>query len=167
MTEEGIAHSDYLFQRDKKLKDEYDKSTKHYRIVPEMTKNKKKMGDMQKEAPEKDPEAKKEKHEVIRPVHEGISAKQTSINSNIGGRNVYIEDLSDKGGDFEVHIDGKRVFPPPQNNKLLLFVFVVVVIALIVYVSKIFFKNMEYDINSVDMEYDNSVDMADDISVGY
>lgn len=38
VSDEGTQHSDYIYQRDKQLKDKYNNSNKNYRILPEISK---------------------------------------------------------------------------------------------------------------------------------
>lgn len=40
MTSEGTEHANYIFERDKKFKEEYVKANKNTRLVPEISKNK-------------------------------------------------------------------------------------------------------------------------------
>lgn len=65
MSTEGAAHSDYLFHRDQTLKKGFDSSNKNYRIIPEMSKSKKKLVDTQ--LPPGAPDA------------TAVSAKQTDV----------------------------------------------------------------------------------------
>lgn len=102
VSEEGTAHSDYLFRRDKQLKDGYTMSQKNYRIVPEISKLKSKLVDKEqnisaKIVTQQQPDVQPSDH------HSGVSAKEASVrNSSEHNLNGNIVKFDSSNGEYEL-----------------------------------------------------------------
>lgn len=118
VSEEGTAHSDYLFRRDKQLKDGYTMSQKNYRIVPEISKLKSKLVDKEQnisakivaQQPSFEPDS-----------QNGISAKETIVQTSSScSLNDNIVRVVNKNGEYEITFNDEIIYPkecPPVYVK--------------------------------------------------
>lgn len=139
VSEEGTAHSEYLFRRDKQLKDGYNMSQKNYRIVPAISKLKSKLVDKEQNISAKIV-AQQSSND-----NDGISAKEASVRSssehNLNGNivkfsnsngeyelilnDVYSKtiEINNNNGDYQIAFNNEIIYPkdcPPadtQENK--------------------------------------------------
>ena len=126
VSEEGTQHSDYLFRRDKQLKDGYQMSQKNFRIVPEISKQKHKLTDKEQNISAKivaEDNSKQEettKHEIPNTPEEAISSKAAEVKTTLDDMHVTIQDHRNEGGAFEVYLESqgtKNLIYPLKNEQ--------------------------------------------------
>jgi len=110
VTEEGTAHSEYLFQRDKSLKDGYESSQKNYRIVPEMSKKSRSQADLDdKKVSFSTGDTRKTSSKAV--TINDITIKDLTIDSDT---NISFDDKRETGGQLEIYLTR-------QNERILLY----------------------------------------------
>lgn len=116
-SEEGTKHSDYLFKRDKQLKDGYDKSQKNYRILPEISKDKHKLTDKE-QIPYMDV---KVNHESKQKMNDKKVSAKNSTQMQFDDVKVFVEDMR-PSGEFQIFLEQnnvkKKVYPNVEKQSI-------------------------------------------------